>query len=203
MTFVTSLHSSKTLFWGGGGFCLGIVGQNDRRLWKHYFPHTPYAGETFTRRGPGACLPSMGAENKTTCLKVRDRHMVPTFPDRQNSLTFPVFFPIFPVFFSFPQYFFKCLCFKLKNWSILANNTQLIYISLIILNNIYLKFCHFSSILCDFPWLFQSVQNSLTGKCLLIFPGFPVGVGTLLHSSREFPSCYPTTYLTTVKTVTS
>ena len=30
----------------------------------------------------------------------------------------------------------------------------------------------FSSILCDFPWLFQSVQNSLTGKCLPIFQGF-------------------------------
>ena len=28
-----------------------------------------------------------------------------------------------------------------------------------IINNIYLKFPDFSSILCDFPWLFQSVKN--------------------------------------------
>ena len=31
-----------------------------------------------------------------------------------------------------------------------------------ITDNICLKYPEFSSILCDFPWLFQSVQNSLT-----------------------------------------
>ena len=38
-----------------------------------------------------------------------------------------------------------------------------------IINNICFKFQDFSSILCDFPRLFQSVQNSLT-----ILPSFPV-----------------------------
>ena len=46
--------------------------------------------------------------------------MVPTFPDRQNSLTFKV------VCFPFSQYFFNVLLFKIKTLSILANNTQLI-----------------------------------------------------------------------------
>ena len=41
--------------------------------------------------------------------------------------------------------------------------------------HIYLKFLEFSSILCDFPWLFQSVQNSLTFSWLEnAFPFFQV-----------------------------
>ena len=43
------------------------------------------------------------------------------------------------------------------------------------MNNIFLKY--FLSILSYFPWLFQPVQNSLTGKCLPIFSDFPVCVG--------------------------
>ena len=78
----------------------------------------------------------------------------PLFRTDKIPLIFQYFFPFSSIFFQFPQYFFKCLCFKLKTWSILANNTQLIYISLIILNDIYLKCSHFYSILCDFPWLF-------------------------------------------------
>ena len=35
-------------------------------------------------------------------------------------------------------------------------------------------FSDFSSILSKIPWLFQSCQNSLTGKCLPIFQVFPV-----------------------------
>ena len=79
--------------------------------------------------------------------------------------------------------------FYLSNWkldSILANNTQLIYISLKILNNIHLNFFHFSSILCDFPWHFQSPQNSLTFPWLQnAFSFFHVfRVGTL---TKAFP----------------
>ena len=40
-------------------------------------------------------------------------------------------------------------------------------------------FHDFSSILGKIPGLFQSYQNSLTGKCLPVFPGFPVPVGTM------------------------
>ena len=48
---------------------------------------------------------------------------VPTFPDWQNSLTFPWLFQYFsPIF----QYFFSVLFSLLKTWSILANNTQFI-----------------------------------------------------------------------------
>ena len=47
--------------------------------------------------------------------------------------------------------------FQLKTLSIVVNNTQFICIPLKIINNICLKFCDFSSILCDFPSLFQSV----------------------------------------------
>ena len=35
----------------------------------------------------------------------------------------------------------------------------------------------------EIPGLFQSVQNSLTGKCFPIFPGFPVRVGTQSYVS--------------------
>ena len=43
-------------------------------------------------------------EGKATQSKLRAKNvlyliMVPTFPDWQNSLTFPVFYPIFSVFF--------------------------------------------------------------------------------------------------------
>ena len=39
----------------------------------------------------------------------------------------------------------------------------------------FLKLPDFFSILCKIPWLFQCVQNSLTGKWLLShFPSFPV-----------------------------
>ena len=44
----------------------------------------------------------------------------------------------------------------------LANNTQFIWTSLRITNNIYNQFPKFSSIFCDCPRLFQSVQNSMT-----------------------------------------
>ena len=53
-------------------------------------------------------------------LIVHFQFRVPTFPDWQNSLTFPVLFAIFPVFF------LNVLFPKLKTWSILANNTQFI-----------------------------------------------------------------------------
>ena len=42
-------------------------------------------------------------------------------------------------------------------------------------NNICLNLSQFSRILCDFPWLFQSVQNSLTFPWLEnAFPFFQV-----------------------------
>ena len=46
----------------------------------------------------------------------------------------------------------------------------------------WVNFPPFSSILGKIPGLFQSVQNSLTGKSSPIFPGFPifpVHVGTM------------------------
>ena len=85
----------------------------------------------------------------------------------------------------FQKFFNGLFFFKLKTRSILANNTQLILISLKIMNNICLRFPDFSSTWCDFPWLFPFVQNSQTGKCLHLFPGFSVPVGTL-HKSKEW-----------------
>ena len=79
-------------------------------------------------------------------------------------IKFPDFSSIFFFFNNFSSIFLM-FCFSTENLSILANNTQFIQILLKISNKIYLKFPEFSSILCDFPrWLFQSVQNSLTGK---------------------------------------
>ena len=49
-----------------------------------------------------------------------DNYIVPNFPERQNSPTFPVFFP------QCFQYFLDVLFLKLKAWSILANNVQFI-----------------------------------------------------------------------------
>ena len=115
-------------------------------------------------------LAGAGSLFRGRCICDRDR--VPTFPDWQNSLTFPW---LFQYLFPFFQYSFNVLSFKLKTWSILSNNTQLIWISLKISNNIYLKISHFSSILFHFPWLFQSVQNSLT---------FPWLENTFPHFSR-------------------
>ena len=43
-----------------------------------------------------------------------------------------------------------------------------------------MKFPDFSSILCDFPGLFQSIQNSLTVPIFKGFASFPVRVGTLM-----------------------
>ena len=46
--------------------------------------------------------------------------------------------------------------------------------------NLLNHFPYFSSILGKIPRLFKSDQHSLTEKCLPIFPGFPVPVGTLI-----------------------
>ena len=62
---------------------------------------------------------------------------VPTFPNWQNPLTFPVFFAIFPVFFFYVLFFYTenlihvsklytVHLFKLKTWSMLANFTEFI-----------------------------------------------------------------------------
>ena len=80
-------------------------------------------------------------------------YMVPTFPDWQNSLTFPIFVSIFLVFFK---------CFLTENFIHVSKQyTVHLYITKIT-NNIFLKFPEFTRILCHFPRLFQSVQNSLT-----------------------------------------
>ena len=115
---------------------------------------------------------------------------------KQNSLTFPVSFSFFPVFF---------LMFCFFRWKF-DPFEQIIHSSFKyhwkITNNIGLKFPEFSSISCDFPQLFQSVQNSVTGKCLPIFPGFPVRVGTFIKCfslkmkitsdliKGNFPTCH-------------
>ena len=88
-------------------------------------------------------------------------------------------FPDFSSFFSIFQCFLMFWSFWLKTWSILANNTQFIHISLKITKNICLKFPELSSILCGFPWLSlmypvcsKFPDFYLTGKCLPIFPGY-------------------------------
>ena len=169
-------------------------------------------------------------------------NMVPTFPDWQNSRTFPVCFPIFTarkrslgqgnVFtlvchsvhggeVGFPACItghttkgglhpgglgrpFRdtwdttgygqqaggmhptwklssssiFLMISFFNWKLYPFQQIILWKSLKIISKICLKFPDVSSVLCDFPRLFQSVQNTLTGKCLPIFPGFPVRVGT-------------------------
>ena len=112
------------------------------------------------------------------CLVLRNsvnhslRHtMVPTSSGRQISLlTFSVSFSIF--FFQCSIIKYSCIkkhrkneinCSKFKSHTHTKNNNCL-------------KFSDFSSILCKIPWLFQYVQNSLTGKCS---PIFPVDVGTM------------------------
>ena len=94
---------------------------------------------------------------------------------------------LFQFFFPFSSIF---LMFYFFNWKL--HPFQQIIHSLFkyhwkITNNFFLKFPQFSSILCGFPWLFQSVQNSLTFSWLEnafpLFPGFPVfpvQVGTLI-----------------------
>ena len=74
--------------------------------------------------------------------------------------------------------------FKLKTWF----TWKIIHFCLNIIksnNNICLKFPDFSGVLCDFPPTFPVCPKFpdffLTGKCLPIFPDFPVQVGTLIH----------------------
>ena len=96
------------------------------------------------------------------------KYRVPTFPDWQNSLTFPVFFAIFPVLFYCFVFLTENLVHFTKKCTVHLNITK-------ISNNIYLNLSQFSSILCGFPWLFQSVQNSLTFPWLEnAFPFFQV-----------------------------
>ena len=92
------------------------------------------------------------------------KYMVPTYPIRTDKIL-----RLFQYFFNVMLLFF----FLNDTWFILAVNLNTTK------NNIFLKFPEFSSILCDFPRLFQSVQNSMTGKCLPIFPGLPIRVETL------------------------
>ena len=58
----------------------------------------------------------------------------------------------------------------------------------------------FSSILCDFPGLFQSVQNSLTEKCLPIFSRFSSSSGYPAIPLRQIWWLYPSRYVGSVGT---
>ena len=82
--------------------------------------------------------------------------MLPKVTEIDLSLSW---FPLFwydKIPFHFQSIFFNILFFL--NWK-LDPFEQIIHK---ITNNICLKFPELSSILCDFPWLFWSVQNSLT-----------------------------------------
>ena len=75
---------------------------------------------------------------------------------------------LFQYFFSIFQYL-SVFLMNLTNTKIYLTNTLQLKMKNRIITKKWLKFPDFSSILDKIPWIFQSLQNSLTGKCFPIF----------------------------------